>query len=140
MPEQWRPVLDELARARVELARVVGGARPGPLRDRLESVLAGTDQSIADVAEATRRAGEVSRLAEATDLEAVTADYKRAKRDVEQAARLGDVPPPVAEALDSLRRQHQSAQRLLNEVEDSDRAESLAGEVRALRRAMDSLA
>jgi hypothetical protein len=72
-----------------------------------------------EAAQAAQRAGEIERLAATLDIEGVTASYKRAKREVEQASRRGEVPAPLAASLDSLARQHGSGHRLLNAVDQT---------------------
>jgi len=75
-----------------------------------------------------RRGAELERLAESVDVDAITAAYKQAQRDATTANRRGPIPEDLADTLDSLRRQHRSAQHVLNALDDLD---GRLGELRA---------
>lgn len=119
VPARWRAVITDCDRLLAEFGRLVSSSPDGAVRDRLDGVRVAVAQSVEEAVAATHRAAEIDRLAAAVGVEAVTAAYKTAKREADQAARRGEVPRELAASLDSLRRQHESGQRLLNAVEET---------------------
>lgn len=100
--------------ARSQLAEL-GEARPeGPLRDRAAAIVDQVNVLVDECLAAAGRAAEIDRLLSAVDPAQVTADYKRARREADARERHGDVSPDLTASVTSLRRQHESAQRLLN--------------------------
>lgn len=118
VPDRWRPTILECDELLAELSRLAAAAPPGPLQDRLTAVAAGAARSVEGAVAVAQRAAEVDRLASSFDVAGITAAYKRARRDV--AAAGGHVPEELARSLDSLARQHGSAHRLLNAVDETD--------------------
>jgi hypothetical protein len=104
-----------------EIGRVVAGLPDGPMRARLGELRDGVAVGVEDAVRAAARAGEVERLTATMDLAGITDAFKRARRDADAAARRGDVPADLAERVESFRRQHESANRLLNTIEETDR-------------------
>lgn len=121
VPARWRSAVLDCDRTIAELRRVADGARPGPMRDRLEELRTEVAGNLATAVAATVRAGEVERLTGTIDLTQITTAFKAARREVEAAGQRGPVPDALQRSLDSLRRQHDSANRLLNSLEETDR-------------------
>lgn len=120
VPDRWRPTILECDEILAELTRLAAAAPPGPLQDRLTAVGAGVAASIEEAVAVAQRAGEVERLASSFDVEGITAAYKRARREVAASAERGHVPEALSRSLESLARQHGSAHRLLNAVDETD--------------------
>lgn len=107
VPLQWRGKTDELVRLSAELAKLAQAAAAGPVQDRLQEFHAELQTHLNELIALTTRSGTLIELTRTLDVEAITAAYKRARRDEDPAA-------------DSLQRQHASAQRLLNALDEVD--------------------
>ncbi len=121
MPARWTATVAECDRLLGEIGRVVAGLPDGPMRARLGELRDGVAEGVEDAVRAAARAGEVERLTATMDLAGITDAFKRARRDADAAAQRGDVPVDLAERVESFRRQHESANRLLNSIEETDR-------------------
>lgn len=120
VPDRWRPIILECDRLVAELDRLAASSPAGALRDRLEIVRSSAAASVEDAVAAAQRAGEVQRLAGTLDVAGITAAYKQARRDADAAATRGRVPDGLAASVASLQRQHASAHRLLNAVDETE--------------------
>jgi hypothetical protein len=120
VPARWRPVILDCDGRLGELQRLVDQAHEGPLRDRLGELRDGASAAVEEAVSTTLRAEQVQRLTETLDMAAITDAFKRTRREHDEAAQRGEVPAALAESLASLRRQHESANRLLNAVEQAD--------------------
>lgn len=110
VPPRWAgPVADAVA-ARQRWAALVDGVRPGPVRDRLEQLGQRLDEGVAAVWDTVLGAVEVERVAATLDVDAVTDDYKRAKRD----------PAADPALVEALRVRFESVQRVLNAVDGAE--------------------
>jgi hypothetical protein len=114
VPPAFRPVLQQVTEARSQLAELCRDRPPGPLRDRAVAMVDRVNVLVDECLAAAGRAAEIDRLLETVDPAAITADYKRARREADVQERSGGVPSELALSVASLRRQHESAQRLLN--------------------------
>ncbi len=110
LPPRWALAVRDAVEARRRWTELVAGLRPGPVRDRLVELGARVDEGVLAVWETAVRAVEVARVAETLDVDAVTEEHKRAKRD--PAA-----DPALVEALSA---RFTSVQRVLNAVDDAD--------------------
>ena len=110
LPPRWQRFVVDAVAARARWAALVEGVRPGPLRDRLSALGDRVDQGVLAVWETASRAAETERVAATLDADAVTAEYKRARRDP-------DPDPALVEALSA---RFRSMQRILNAVEDAE--------------------
>ena len=119
VPERWRGVLADCERLEAQLSRLLASVPGGPLQRRLGVLHDDVVASVAQAVAAARRAGDVERLASGLDVAGITAEYKRARRQVEEASARGAVPDALAGSVESLRRQHESAHRLLNAVDEA---------------------
>jgi hypothetical protein len=89
---------------------MVAGLREGPVRERLASLADLVDDGVEAVWETAVRAADAGRVADSLDVDRVTADYKRIKRDP-------SADPALVEALTA---QFTSVQRVLNSIEETD--------------------
>jgi len=110
VPPRWAPAVAEALAARGRWVELVAGLRPGPVRDRLVELGERVDAGVLAVWETALRAVEAERITASLDVDRVTDDYKRAKRD--PAA-----DPALVEALST---RFQSVQRVLNALDDTD--------------------
>lgn len=110
VPPRWAAAVAEALDARRRWADLVAGIRPGPVRERLAVLGARIDEGVMALWESVLRAVEVQRIAEGLDVQRVTEDYKRAKRDP-------GADPALVEALAT---RFAAVQRLLNAVDDTD--------------------
>lgn len=107
---RWQPAVREAVEARVRWRAVVDGLREGPVRDRLTQLGERVDEGVLAVWETVVRATEMERIAAGLDVERVTDDYKRAKRD----------PSTDPALMDALSARFASVQRVLNALDDTD--------------------
>ena len=121
IPVRWRPIVLECDRLIGEIARTAERSADGPMRDRVIALRTEVTDALAEAVAATVRAGEVERLTQTMDLASVTDSFKRARREADAAAQRGPVPADLTAAVESYRRQHDSANRLLNSLEETDR-------------------
>lgn len=110
VPPRWSPAVADALEARRRWRDLVDSVRPGPVRDRLVELGQRVDDGVLAVWHAVTRAAEVQRLAETLDAEAVTEEYKRAKRD----------PSADPALVDALAARFGAVQRVLNTLEDTD--------------------
>ncbi len=120
VPPRWRAVILDCDGRLAELQRLVDQAHEGPMRDRLGELRDGAAAAVDEAVSTALRADQVQQLTTTLDIAGITDAFKRARREADAAAQRGDVPPALAESLASLRRQHESANRLLNAVEQAD--------------------
>jgi hypothetical protein len=100
----------EAQQARARWQEVVTGVRPGPVRDRLLELAHRLDEGVLAVWDTVVRAVEAERVAQGLDVDEVTEEYKRAKRDP-------SADPALVEAL---RARFASVQRILNAIDDAE--------------------
>ena len=110
VPPRWAPPVADAVAARQRWQQLVAGLREGPVRDRLTELGQRVDEGVAAVWETVLGAVEAERVASGLDVERVTDDYKRVKRD--PAA-----DPALVEAMSA---RFQSVQRVLNALDDTD--------------------
>lgn len=92
-----------------ELTRLSSGTAGGAVQERLTEFASTVQSQLDDIVATVGRSGELLRLTETLDVEEITDAYKRARRR----------DPDGIEA-ESLGRQHATAQRLLNSLDDVD--------------------
>jgi hypothetical protein len=110
LPSRWSGVVSDALEARRRWSDLLDGVRPGPVRDRLAQLATRVDDGVEAVWDTAVRLAEASRVAGALDADAVTEQYKRAKRD----------PATDPALLEALSDRFTSVQRVLNSVEDTD--------------------
>jgi hypothetical protein len=110
LPPRWVEPVAEALEARAGWAEVVTGLQPGPVRDRLAELAERLDDGVLAVWDTVVRAVEAERVASGLDVEEVTEEYKRAKRDPH-------TDPALVEAL---RARFTAVQRILNAVDDAE--------------------
>src|SRR5688572_6381289 len=81
LPPRWAPAVADALATRRRWHDVVGGIRPGPVRDRLTELGGRIDEGVLAVWETAVRAADAGRIADSLDAERVVDEYKRAKRD-----------------------------------------------------------
>lgn len=106
---RWQAALDECMRLGEELTRISASVASGPVQERLTEFAEVVHAQLEDIRHTIGRSGELLRLTESLDVVAITDAYKRAQRS-----------DPDAPETESLRRQHGTAQRLLNSLDDVD--------------------
>ncbi len=111
LPPRWGRAVADALEARRRWQEILAGLRPGPVQARLGELGDRVDEGVLAVWDTAVRAAEASGIAGSLDVERVTDDYKRAKRDP-------SADPALVEALST---RFASVQRVLNALEDTDR-------------------
>lgn len=109
IPARWRGQVEDCIRLGDELTRLSASAAGGAVQERLAEFAATVRGQLDDIVASVTRSAELLRLTETLNVEEITDAYKRARRQ----------DPDGIEA-ESLGRQHASAQRLLNSLDDVD--------------------
>lgn len=107
IPARWRSEVDDCLRFGTELAALAQRAPDGAVKERLVEFNDAAHAQLTEVAAIATRSAELLRLTQTLDVGSITASYKRARRENSPDA-------------DLLERQHASAQRLLNALDDVD--------------------
>jgi hypothetical protein len=108
-PRYAARVADAVA-SRRRWQELVATMRPGPLRDRLDGLGAQVDDGVLAVWSTVQRLMEIERVVATVDLDRVTAELKRVRRDPTS-------DPAMVQALSD---RFVSVQRMLNVVDDAD--------------------
>jgi hypothetical protein len=114
----WRPHVARALAARDRLDRLIAGAPPGPVRERLTSIAPGLDTGVATLLAAAERAAA---LAAAVPSELATrhlAELKEARRALAAAADAGRPTAELEAHVAALAARHAATQRVQNELED----------------------
>ncbi|QGG94422.1 hypothetical protein [Actinomarinicola tropica] len=107
---RWAAHVTDALAARARWQAVVGGIRPGPVRDRMTELSVRVDDGVRAVWDTAQRAHAADEMSRSVEAERVTDEYKRARRDP-------SVDPALMAALTA---RFTSTQRILNTVEDAD--------------------
>lgn len=115
--EPWRNFVRDALQARERFREVVGGAAPGPLRDRLGEIGDRMDDGVQQVWATARRGHELRQTRRQIDTEAIEQRVAEAQRL--GAANLAD--GTAARTIESLNRQLETAHRLDTVTHDAER-------------------
>lgn len=113
--EPWRHYVRDALQARDRFRKAVESTDEGPLRDRLADIAARVEDAVHECHSIARRGQELSRAVR----ELNTARIRRELEDVEAQARRRPDRPELAAAVESLRAQFASAQRLATVAQDA---------------------
>lgn len=105
--EPWRRFVQGAQRAERQLHRTVSGTRHGPLRDRLDSIVARLDHGMHEAWEVAKRGDEIDGAIRRLDPTAL-----RARLHTFEEQAVSDPSPELDEAIASVRRQLEAADRL----------------------------
>jgi hypothetical protein len=105
--EPWRRFVQGAQRAERQLRRTVSNTRSGPLRDRLEGIVARIDHGIEEAWEVAKRGDEIDGVIRRLDPTAL-----RSRLQTFQAQAAEAPSPELDEAITSLQRQLETADRL----------------------------
>jgi hypothetical protein len=116
---RWRTPVDRALASRDRFLTVFASAAPGPVRQRLESLLPVIDDAVQRVANTVGRAIDATRIAAGLNVDAATAELKDARRDLEAARRAGRDTAALEALVATLGERHRAIHAALNLADDA---------------------
>lgn len=112
---RFRPLVDDAARSQQRYRATLAAMRPGPLHDRMTTIGARIDASVAAIVSTVLHAQRIEEAVAHLDPHRIAQELKAARR---HHAATGDDDP----ALTALAARFESTQRMLNALDDIDRS------------------